>query len=68
MATATRVDNMSSVFKAVVTTSRIIFGDFDVNFFEETLSYTYAFVVFIFLELVLVVVMLNTLIAILGES
>jgi len=65
---ATRVDNMSSVFKAVVTTSRIIFGDFDVNFFEETLSYTYAFAVFIFLELFLVVVMLNTLIAILGES
>jgi len=64
----TRVGYYNTVFNSTASTIKIIFGKFDVGFFDETVNKYYAFMMFMVINLIQVVIMLNTLIAILANS
>ena len=62
------IDEYKNPIKAIITTYRMLFGDFDYIMFKDTEHYIIANILFIGFTLIVIIVILNLLISLLGNT
>jgi len=62
------IDEYKNPLKAIITTYRMLFGDFDYVMFKDTEHYIIANILFIGFTLIVIIVILNLLISLLGNT